>query len=307
MSEQAEIVLIAGPTASGKSALALRLAERFGGAVVNADSMQVYRDLEILTARPGPQERARAEHMLYGHVPACKSHSVGAWVDEARQVIGALRASGRPAIFCGGTGLYFRALEQGLSVLPQIDAQVRGRWRSFARRQRGDLHGELAARDPQGAALIDPGDTQRLVRAIEVIESTGRPLRDWQGQASTGPLEGIDRIARYLVLPERADLVARIDNRFDAMIAQGAVDEVAALLGQGLDPELPAMKAIGVREIAAFLSGDIPLEDAVRQAKTATRQYAKRQATWFRHQTGAAWQVVADPSEAGPDSGLSKV
>ncbi len=277
-SDQKRALLIAGPTASGKSALALRLAAERNGTIINADALQVYAPLRILSARPTPEEEARVPHRLYGHADARQPYSVAAWLAEAQREIAAAWAAGRLPIVTGGTGLYFRALEQGLAPVPEIPDEVRSHWRSFA----GDLHAELAARDPVMAARLRPGDRQRLSRALEVVDSTGRSLGDWQREGQDqAPLAGVavDRI--FLDVP-REELHARADARFEAMMAAGALEEARALTG--LDPMLPAMKAIGLPELLAHLKGEASLEDAVTRAKAATRQYIKRQLTWWRGQ-----------------------
>jgi len=291
MADRPEAILIAGPTASGKSALALEMARRTGGVIVNADSMQVYDALPVLTARPGPEELAQAEHRLYGHVPADAPWSVALWLGEARAQFEELRAQGRTAIFTGGTGLYFKALTEGISVMPQPDPQIRAHWRAVAASEPERLHGELARRDAQGAVLLEPADRQRLVRALEVFDSTGLPIGHFQAHGAREPvLEGVS-VERYLVELDRAELHARIARRFDAMLAAGALDEVRALLALDLAPSMPVMKAIGVPQLAALIRGEASLEEAVEAAKAATRQYAKRQSTWFRHQLGGGWGV----------------
>ncbi len=291
-------ILIAGPTASGKSALALDLAVREGGVVVNADSMQVYSVLNVLTARPGAEELARVPHLLYGHVHPSVPYSTGAWMRDVERLAGEGAFAGRRAIFVGGTGLYFRALTEGIAEMPDIPEAVRGRWRGeLLRHGAPRLHAVLAARDPAAAARLRPGDGQRIVRALEVLDASGRSILDWQaGRAS--PM--IDRAsARLLVMaPERAALVRRIDDRFDRMIGNGALEEVRRLAALGLDPALPAMKAIGVPELQAVLAGELDAGDAIAHAKIATRQYAKRQATWFRHQLGPEWARLSSVDEA---------
>lgn len=286
------ISLIAGPTASGKSALALDLAERRGAHIVNADSMQVYGVLRVLTARPDATDLARAPHHLYGYVPPARAHSAGRWVRDARALLDRLPAD-VPLIFVGGTGLYLRALTEGLSPMPDVPDAVRARFRQrLAEEGAPALHAELARGDPKGAAALEPGDGQRIVRALEVLEASGTPLRHWQARRSA-PVLAPDAVAeRLLVLPDRAALNARIDARFEAMIEGGAFDEVRALLD--LDPRLPAMKAIGVRELGAVLDGAMTRAEAIARAKTATRRYAKRQMTWFRNQFDAAWRIVND-------------
>jgi tRNA dimethylallyltransferase len=289
VADRPEAILIAGPTASGKSALALEMARRTGGVIVNADSMQVYDALPVLTARPGPDELAQAEHRLYGHVPADAPWSVALWLADARAQFEELRAQRRTAIFTGGTGLYFKALTEGISVMPQPDPQIRAHWRAVAASEPQRLHGELARRDEKGAALLEPADRQRLVRALEVFDSTGVPISHFQAQGAREPvLEGM-RVEKYLVELERAELHARIARRFDTMLAAGALDEVRALLALDLPPSTPVMKAIGVPQLAAFIKGETSREEAVEAAKAATRQYAKRQSTWFRHQLGGDW------------------
>jgi tRNA dimethylallyltransferase len=290
MADRPEAVLIAGPTASGKSALALRLAAETGGIVVNADSMQVYRELSVLTARPQADDLATAEHALYGHVAAAADWSVALWLADAARILNAARRQGRVAIFAGGTGLYFKALVEGLSEIPEPDPQVRAQWRRFALENPGQLHGELLRRDPAGAARLRPGDRQRLVRALEVFDTTGRSIADFQGEASKkGPLTGL-AVDKILVEPGRDDLHRRIGLRVDRMLEEGAVEEVRGLLALGLPAEAPAMKAIGVREISELIAGRASTAEAAERMKAATRQYAKRQSTWFRHQTGEGWR-----------------
>lgn len=293
-------ILIAGPTASGKSALALAIAERVGGVVVNADSMQGYAVLDVLTARPGAAELARAPHLLYGHVHPSTPYSTGAWLRDVARLVDQGELEGRPAVFTGGTGLYFRALAEGISHMPDIPGAVRARWRQALDEDGPEkLHRTLMDKDPAVAARLKPGDGQRIARALEVLEASGRSILHWQAERGR-PL--VDRAgARFLVMdPERAELVARIDARFDTMIERGALDEVRALGALGLDPALPAMKAIGVPELGAALAGELSFEQAIARAKTATRQYAKRQATWFRHQLGDEWKRVrsGDPAQA---------
>lgn len=281
-------VLIAGPTASGKSALALELAERLGGTIVNADSMQVYSVLDVLTARPRGADLARAPHRLYGHVHPGTAYSTGAWLRDVGGI--AVELERRPAIFTGGTGLYFRALTEGLSEMPAVSAAIRERWRERLATEGPDaLHRLLGERDPEGAASLRPTDGQRIVRALEVLEASGRSIRAWQAERGR-PI--IDRAtARFFVVePDRADLVRRIEDRFDRMVEDGVLDEVRAFTALGLDPSLPATKAIGLRELGAALSGQIGLREAIDRAKAATRQYAKRQSTWFRHQLGPEWR-----------------
>ncbi len=277
-------LLIAGPTASGKSALALDLARKWNGVIINADALQIYEPLRILSARPTPEEEQQVPHRLFGHIGAAAQYSVARWLKEARLEIEASWERGFYPIITGGTGLYFRALERGLAEVPDIPEEIRNHWRSFG----GDLHQELCRRDPAMSARLLPSDRQRLIRAIEVIEATGRSLLDWQkdGQAQA-PLDGITVERIYMDVP-RDELYLRAETRFEQMLRAGAVDEVRPLAG--LDPMLPMMKAIGVPELVAYLKGEISLDDASSRAKTATRNYIKRQTTWWRGQM-AHWRL----------------
>jgi tRNA dimethylallyltransferase len=282
-------ILIAGPTASGKSALALALAEQLGGVVINADSMQVYRELRVLTARPTLAEEARCPHALYGFVAGAEAYSAGRYAGDVARALVEARGAGRVPIVVGGTGLYFKVLLEGLSPVPAIDPDVRAYWREqAARRPASELHAMLAARDSQTAARLMPTDPQRIVRALEVFESTGRSLSQWQRQPGSPVLAEADTV-RLLVLPERKAQVAAIDARFEAMLAAGALDEVRALVALGLSRELPVMRALGVSALAAHLAGDTPLEAAVANAQAQSRQYAKRQRTWLRRNM-IAWK-----------------
>ncbi|QOZ27517.1 tRNA (adenosine(37)-N6)-dimethylallyltransferase MiaA [Bradyrhizobium sp. CCBAU 51753] len=277
-------VLIAGPTASGKSALALALAQATGAVVINTDSMQVYRDLRIITARPTAAEEALVPHRLYGHVDAAVNFSAGAWVADAARVLAEVRAQGRPAIFIGGSGLYFKALTRGLSAVPPIPAVVREAVR--ARLEQGGveaLHAELAQRDPVSAARLKPRDRTRVARALEVVEATGRALPDWHREGLP-PLLPAGEFRALFLAPERERLYQRIDARFGTMLEAGALDEVERLAARGLDPLLPAMKAHGVPALIRHLKGEISRDDAAEIGRADTRHYAKRQFTWFRHQ-----------------------
>ncbi len=277
-------MLIAGPTASGKSALALELAQKIGGVIVNTDSMQVYRDLRIITARPTPQEEARVPHRLYGHVDAAVNFSAGSWISDAAAVLAEARAQNRLPIFTGGSGLYFKALTRGLSAVPPISAEVREDVR--ARLERGGveaLHAELARRDPASAERLKPRDRSRIARALEVVEATGRSLTDWH-RDGLPPLLPPGTFSALFLDPERDELYARIDARFAAMLQAGALEEVERLAARRLDPLLPAMKAHGVPALIRHVSGEISLEAAAEIGRRDTRHYAKRQFTWFRHQ-----------------------
>jgi tRNA dimethylallyltransferase len=278
------IILIAGPTASGKSALALALAEKRGGAIVNADSMQVYRDLRVITARPTPAEEERVPHRLYGHVDAAENFSVGRWCTEAADALAAAKREGHAAIIVGGTGLYFNALTRGLAAVPPIPAQIRNEVRSrLASDGVAALHAELSRRDPTAAARLMPGDRARVTRALEVVLATGRSLSLWHDENMPAGVNAA-LAAKIFLMPERDALLRRIDARFDAMMAAGALEEVRALAARQLDPNLPAMKAHGVPWLIRHLKGQLSLAEAVEGGKRDTRQYTKRQATWFRNQ-----------------------
>ena len=290
-----DVILIAGPTASGKSALALGLAEQLRGVVINADSMQVYRDLRIITARPTPAEEARVPHRLYGHVDAAENYSVGRWLADARAALANAQREGRLPIVVGGTGLYFKALTRGLAAIPPIPADVRAAVRGRMKAEGvAALHAELSRRDPASGQRIRPGDGVRIVRALEVIEATGRSLADWHRDGMQPAVDPARTVKLFLDVA-RDELYRRIDGRFDDMLAAGALDEVRALDARDLDPLLPAMKAHGVPWLRRYLEGEIPLSEAAAEAKKDTRHYAKRQATWFRHQLPEwAWVAPAD-------------
>ena len=281
---QKSVALIAGPTACGKSALALRLARERDGMIINADSMQVYRELRILSARPTLEEEAQAPHRLYGHVSGGEDYSVARWLLDATREIGVCWAAEKLPIICGGTGLYFMALEQGLSDVPPIPAMVREKWRGFG----GDAHAELAQRDAIMAERLKPKDRQRIIRALEVIEATGRSLSEWQGRGQEGTFLNDIKVERHFVDVPREELYVRAEHRFDLMMERGALDEVRGL--PNLPLEQPMMKAIGVPELRACLRGEISLDEAIAKAKTATRHYIKRQMTWWRGREG--WGVI---------------
>ena len=287
MSSQRDVskaVLIAGPTASGKSALALELAEKTRGVIINADSMQVYRDLRIITARPTLAEEARVAHRLYGHVDAAANFSAGAWVGDASVALAEARAQNQLPIFVGGSGLYFKALTRGLSAVPPIPPEIRESVRARLERDGVEaLHSELARHDPKSAERLEPRDRTRIARALEVVEATGRSLTDWHREGLP-PLLTPGTFTALFLAPDRDQLYARIDARFDAMIKDDAVAEVAALAARRLDSQLPVMKAHGVPPLIRHLRGEITLEEAAIQGRADTRHYAKRQFTWFRHQ-----------------------
>jgi tRNA dimethylallyltransferase len=282
--ESRAAVLIAGPTASGKSALALELARARGGVIINTDSMQMYRDLRIITARPTLSEEAEVPHLLYGEVDGAVNFSAGAWVGAAARGLAEARAENRLPIFAGGSGLYFKALTRGLSAVPPIAPEVRESVRARLERDGVEaLHEELKHRDPASAERLNPRDRTRVARALEVVEATGRSLTDWH-RDGLPPLLPPENVTALFLAPERDQLYARIDARFDAMLKAGALDEVAALAARQLDPLLPAMKAHGVPALIRHLKGEISLEEAAVIGRADTRHYAKRQFTWFRHQ-----------------------
>ncbi len=294
------MLLIAGPTAGGKSALALRLAERHRGVVINADSMAVYRDLRILTGRPNAIDEASVPHWLFGHQDAASAYSVALWLAEAGPAIEAARANGRLPIVVGGTGLYFKAMTQGLSDIPAVPEDLRERLRAEAKHLSAEeLHARLAARDPEMAARLLPTDPQRVLRAIEVLEATGRSLAFFQGRRRP-PLLGPDSYMGIVIEPEKHALREVIDRRFDEMMEQGALDEVARLAARSLDPSLPAMRALGVPPLLDYLDKRIALNDAVARAKSQTRAYAKRQITFARHQLpNFSWTTPAQATAQG--------
>lgn len=287
-----DALIVAGPTASGKSAFALSIAERLDGTLINADSMQLYRDLAVLTARPDAAALARAPHRLFGSLDAADGCSVGRWLTLAETEIGKTIAAGRLPILVGGTGLYFRALTAGLAAIPPVPAAIRD---ALADRMRRDgapaMHAALSDVDPATAARLAPRDGQRILRALAVEEATGRPLSAWLAVSGAAPRY---RYAAYLLDPPRAQLYAACDARLAAMMEAGALEEARALLARKLDPALPAMKAIGVAEIGRYLAGSGSLEAAVAAAQQATRRYAKRQTTWFRHQMPEATRLPID-------------
>lgn len=276
-------VLIAGPTASGKSALALRLAEALGGVIINADSMQIYEGLRILTARPSAEDEARVEHRLYGHVDPGRAFSVAEWLDEVAEVLIQVEESGRVPIVVGGTGLYFESLTKGLAPVPEIPQEIRLAWRAHAESHgAAALHAELSLRDPEMAARLRPTDTQRLTRALEVIEATGRSLAAWHGEPHSAPLVAPDEAVGIVVEPERTVLHQRIAARFHQMVREGATEEAARFAARGLDPVLPATRAIGVSALACVAAGTMTPEEGIERGIVETRQYAKRQSTWMR-------------------------
>jgi tRNA dimethylallyltransferase len=285
-------ILLAGPTASGKSALALKLAQALGGTIINADSMQVYGDLAVITARPTPAEASLVPHLLYGHVDAAENYSVGRWCLDAAAAIAEGERAGRVPILVGGTGLYFKALTRGLAAVPPIPADIRENVRGrLAADGIAALYEDLKSRDPASAARLMPGDRARVTRALEVVLATGRSLSDWHREGMPPPVDAARAIKIFLSV-DRAELYRRIDARFDVMLASGAIEEVRALAARQLDPTLPAMKAHGVPWLIRHLRDEITLEEAAEGGKRDTRRYTKRQGTWFRHQL-PDWQWMA--------------
>ena len=294
---ETEAILIAGPTASGKSRLALELAREHGGVVVNADSMQVYDGLRILTARPFERDMEGVEHRLYGHVSPAAPYSVGAYARDAAALVAELRASGRTLVFCGGTGLYLRALLGGLSDMPSIPEAVRAALRArLSTEGAAALRAELARRDPEAAGRIRPGDTQRTLRALEVLEATGQPIGAFQAAAGA-PILDPERTRRIVLTPPRPILRARIADRFERMIEEGAQEEAVRFATIPGAVAGPGGRAIGVEELVAHARGELSLGEARTRAVARTRQYAKRQDTWFRHQLDAGWERI-DPTSA---------
>jgi len=293
-SDKPPLALIAGPTASGKSALALALAERTGGAIVNADSAQVYRDLPVLSAAPSEDELARADHRLYGFRDAVEPCSAAAWAELAKAEIAALHSQGRFPILAGGTGLYLRTLLDGIAPVPDIDPAIRSQVREAAlednRRRLEDL-------DPEAAERLDPRDRTRTARALEVVLSTGRTLKSWQLSRAGGIKDEVE-LRPLILLPPRDWLYRRCDDRFARMVDHGAIAEVEALMARKLNPNIPAMRAIGVPELSAYARSETSLEAAIAAGQQATRRYAKRQYTWFAHQPPPEWPRFREPIDA---------
>lgn len=285
-------VLIAGPTASGKSALAIEVANRLNGVVVNADSAQVYRDLRIITARPSPEEEALAPHRLYGYRAASEPFSVADWLADIAALLDKLATENRIPVIVGGTGLYFRALTEGLVTVPEIPNEIRTHWRQRAETEGSiALHEDLARLDPRMAERLLPSDSQRVTRALEVINATGRSLLDWQADAPAPPLLPPDECLQLVIDIDRALLHDRINRRFVAMVEEGALDEARAFAALGIPEDRPAARAIGVRPLIAAVRGEISLDEAIERGQAESRQYAKRQVTWQRHQM-ADWTRI---------------
>ncbi len=286
-------LLIAGPTASGKSHYALKRARQSGAVILNADSMQVYQELRVLTARPSEADEALVPHRLYGHVPAREAYSTGKWLRDIAGELKEAQQNQQPVILVGGTGLYFKALLEGLSPVPEIPEQIRERWRRAASElSASDLHAQLSEKDPVMAEKLSPTDPQRLVRALEVIEATGRSLAHWQAQPGE-PLLRFDDVEAVVISRSREDLYSRADQRFEQMFEEGALEEVGKLAAQNLDPGLPAMRALGVPSLMAMQAGTLSREAAVEGAKQQTRNYIKRQLTWLRRNM-ISWNTISE-------------
>jgi tRNA dimethylallyltransferase len=289
-------VLIAGPTASGKSALALDIAKEFGGVVINADSMQVYAELRIITNRPTPEEEQGVPHRLYGIRPAREPYSAALWLGDVKAALAEAKQHGRLPIIVGGTGLYFKALTEGLSDIPEIPPPIRARYRIAAQTEPpAVLYAALAICDPLTASRLRPSDPQRIVRALEVFEATGRPLAEWQA-SKAAPLLPLEKTFPITAMIDREELYRRCDLRFDRMIADGALDEARTIYALGLDATLPAMRAVGLPPLIAHLRGDLTFDEAATLAKTNTRNYAKRQITWI-NRNYVAWNMLSEQEQ----------
>ncbi|MEM8649965.1 MAG: tRNA (adenosine(37)-N6)-dimethylallyltransferase MiaA [Pseudomonadota bacterium] len=294
MEIEEDIVLIAGPTASGKTSKAIEIAKSSGGVIINTDSMQVYRELRVITARPTAEEEAMAPHFLFGHVSGKESYSVAQWLADVSNLLDEPEINSGKIIFVGGTGLYFNSLLDGISPVPTVDPGIRTKWREASQSQSSELlHSHLQAIDPIMAEQLNANDTQRIIRALEVIESTGISLLDWQKKKGKPVLEKDRSVHTLLIMPERPILHERINQRFDQMVEEGGLKEVEELLELDLPEGSSLMKAIGVPQLAAHLRGELTIEEAIEQAKAATRQYAKRQCTWFNNSFDESWNLIS--------------
>jgi len=301
-------ILIAGPTASGKSSAALKLATACNGAIINADSMQVYRELRILSARPSADDEASVSHYLYGTVPAATPYSTGMWVEEIARVLEKVWSQDQTPIIVGGTGLYFYALEHGLSPVPDIPQEIRNKWREKLVTDGVEaVYAALTVNDETMAGQLNPTDSQRIVRALEVKEATGISLSEWHRRDTSMPVLSGDDILRVVIAPDRQEIYRRCDQRLDWMIEHGGLDEVGALLALQLDPQLPVMKALGVPQLGQFLRQEVSLDEALTRAKTDTRRYAKRQLTWIKRNMIAWKHINEQQSEKINDKLLSYI
>ena len=302
--ERPDAVLIAGPTASGKTALAVKIAQELDGVVINADSMQVYANLSVVTARPSEEEMQGVPHLLFGHVDESEAYSVARWLEDAGAALESVRSQGKVPVFAGGTGLYFKALLEGLSPVPPVDGDVREELRRISRDTPDEIYSMLAKEDPEGLSRLKDNDLQRAVRALEVVMSSGRTLADWQMQGEVAPLVEPGRTVRLLIEWPVEELRERIALRFERMVEAGALIEIERLLARSLDTALPAMRAIGVPQLASHLRGEADLREVIDKAVIASRQYAKRQRTWFRHQFSFAWKGIPGKN---PEQMLTKL
>lgn len=289
MKHDEDIILIAGPTASGKTSASIKLAQANDAVIINADSMQVYENLRIISARPSQEETSQAPHYLFGHRSGAAAYSVAQWLDDVRPLMHRFLAEKRTIIFVGGTGQYFNAMLEGMSPMPDIDEDIRQKIRAMEDVSSPDLHKML---DEKAAKELRPSDRQRIKRALEVYQSTGKSIIDWQAEKGVPLVPETASVKKLLVMPPRADIHDRINRRFDMMVEEGALQEIEALIQKGFDPSLPVMKAIGVPQLAAHLAGEMELTEAIEKAKAATRQYAKRQSTWFNNSFGEGWEKI---------------
>jgi tRNA dimethylallyltransferase len=289
MKIEEDIILIAGPTASGKTSAGIKLAQENDAVILNADSMQVYEDLRIVSARPSDEEIAQAPHHLFGHRSGAEAYSVAHWLEDVRALFQKFSIQSRKMIFVGGTGQYFNALLEGISPMPDIKPEIRNKIRSMVDVPSQELHTML---DEKAARELRPSDRQRITRALEVYQSSGKSIIDWQAEKGEAMIPDNMSVKKFLVMPPRADIHKRINMRFDKMVEEGALDEIEALMKKNLESSLPVMKAIGVPQLAAHLAGELSIEEAIEKAKAATRQYAKRQSTWFNNSFDEAWECL---------------
>ena len=288
MKLEEDIILIAGPTASGKTSASIKLAQANDAVILNADSMQVYEDLRIVSARPSEEEIAQAPHYFFGHRSGGEAYSVAYWVEDVRPLFQKFAAQKRKMIFVGGTGQYFNVLLEGISPMPDIKPEIRNQIRSMVDVASPDLHKML---DEKAASELRPSDRQRITRALEVYQSTGKSIIDWQAEKGIPLISENVSVKKYLVMPPRAEIHDRINRRFDLMVEEGALDEIEALLKKNFPMDAPVMKAIGVPQLTAHLAGEMSVDEAIEKAKAATRQYAKRQSTWFNNSFGEGWEI----------------
>ena len=284
-----DIILIAGPTASGKTSASIKLAQANDAVIFNTDSMQVYEDLQIISARPSAEEIAQAPHYLFGHRGGAEAYSVAHWLEDVRPLFNAFASQKRKMIFVGGTGQYFNALLEGISPIPDIKPEIRNKIRSMVDVSSEELHTML---DEKAASELRPSDRQRITRALEVYQSSGKSIIDWQAEKGEPIIAEDMSIKKFLVMPPRATIHERINMRFDKMVEEGALEEVETLVAKDFPKTAPIMKAIGVPQLTAYIVGEISLNEAIDKSKAATRQYAKRQTTWFNNSFGEGWETL---------------